>query len=172
MAKSKADLEEPSAPLQIDWVLTQQQQQTLSPSWSSEDLINVFNKWLALFRGLLWNMFSCLVTIMLCELERSKPEAEQDSSNPFSYTFKTLIFSPSSITSCLWGNKLAVSEFSQGIKQIVPWPIQSLTACFPSYTLRVICILPKENPQAQLSKYVRITIPGTAPSLKVTVAIY
>lgn len=171
MTKSKAYLEEPLAPLQIDCVLTQQQQ-FLSPSWSLEDLINVFNKWLALSRGLLWNTLSRLVTIMLCELEQSKPEAEEDSSNPFSYTLKTLILSLSTITSCLWGIKLAVSEFSQSIKEIVPWPIQSLTACFPSYTLCVICVLPKENPQAQLSKYVRITIPGTAPFLKITVAIY
>lgn len=100
MAKSKAFLEEPLAPLQIDCVLTQQQQ-ILSPSWNLEDLINVFNKWLALSRGLLWNTLSCLVTIMLCELEQSKPEAEEDSSNPFPYTLKTLILSLSTITSCL-----------------------------------------------------------------------
>lgn len=58
-----------------------QQQQILSPSWSSEDLIDVFNKWLALSWGLLWNMLSCLVTIMLCGLEQSKPETEQGSFN-------------------------------------------------------------------------------------------
>lgn len=52
MAKGKARLEEPLAPLQMCWVRPHQFP-ILSLSWSSEDVIHVFSNGLALSLGFL-----------------------------------------------------------------------------------------------------------------------